>query len=143
MKVVEHCQPPAVDHGGAERRTPPLLTAEVDDSLAEAAGRMQWHAVGALPVYERHALVGIVTERDVTAAVADGIDPLATPVSAYMTPSPATVRPDDDLVVAVRRMAELGVRHLPVLEEGRLVGMLSMRDLLGLGLAGTVPENQG
>src|SRR6266511_4899292 len=127
----------------AERSRPVLITAGADEPLADAAERMRWYAVGALPVYEHHALVGIVTERDVTAAVADGVDPAATPVSACMTPSPATVRPDDDLVVAVRRMAELGVRHLPVLEEGRLVGMLSMRDLLGLGLAGTVPEKQG
>jgi CBS domain-containing protein len=47
-----------------------------------------------------------------------------------MTEQPVTVAPDEDLEVAARRMAELGVRHLPVVDGGRLVGVLSMRDLL-------------
>jgi CBS domain-containing protein len=115
------------------RYRPVLVTVDSDESLADAADRMRWYAVGALPVYERHALVGIVTERDVTAAVADGVDPARTLVRDRMTAAPATVAPDDDLATAARTMAELGVRHLPVVDGGRLVGMLSIRDLLKLG----------
>jgi len=115
----------------AERSRPVLITAGADESLADAAERMRWYAVGALPVYEHHALVGIVTERDVTAAVADGVDPARSLVRDYMTPGPTTVAPDADLADAIRTMAELGVRHLPVVERHRLAGMLSIRDLIG------------
>jgi CBS domain-containing protein len=117
------------------RYRPVLITVDVDESLVDAADRMRWYAVGALPVYERHALVGIVTERDVTAAVADGVDPARTLVRDRMTPAPATVTLDDQLADAARIMAELGVRHLPVVSDHRLVGMLSLRDLVDLDAA--------
>jgi CBS domain-containing protein len=110
-----------------------LVTVDSDESLVDAADRMRWYAVGALPVYERRTLVGIVTERDLTAAVADGVDPARTLVRDRMTPAPATVAPDDEVADAARTMADLGVRHLPVVEGERLVGMLSIRDLIDLG----------
>lgn len=107
-----------------------LITTEPDETLMDAAGRMNCYQVGALPVYEQHRLVGIVTERDIVAALAEGADPGTATVADYMTDRPVTVAPDDDLAVAARRMAELGVRHLPVVDGHRLVGVLSMRDLL-------------
>jgi CBS domain-containing protein len=113
---------------------PVLVTVDIGESLVDAADRMRWYAVGALPVYEHRALVGIVTERDVTAAVADGVNPAQTLVRDRMTPAPATVGPEDELADAARIMAELGVRHLPVVAGGRLVGMLSIRDLVSLGV---------
>jgi CBS domain-containing protein len=108
-----------------------LFTAQADESLDEAADRMNWHQVGALPVLEGQRLVGIVTERDVTAAMAEGADPVITPVSDYMTPAPEVPGPDSELADAARVMLELGVRHLPIMRGGRLVGVLSMRDVLG------------
>jgi CBS domain-containing protein len=108
-----------------------LFTAEADEALEEAADRMRWHAIGALPVFDGHRLVGIITERDVTAAVADGADPATTPVSDYMTSAPSVLGPDSEFAEAVRTMLGLGVRHLPIVDRGRLVGVLSMRDLLG------------
>ena len=108
-----------------------LFTAEADETLDEAADRMRWHAIGALPVFDaRHNLVGIVTERDLTAAVADGANPAATRVADYMTPAPAVLGPGSELAEAARAMLELGVRHLPVVDNGRLVAVLSMRDVL-------------
>jgi CBS domain-containing protein len=107
-----------------------LVTTVLEETLLGAATRMNWYRVGALPVYRRHRLVGIVTERDVIAALADGADPATTRVADYMTDRPVTVRPDEDLEVAARRMAELGVRHLPVVDGDQLVGVLSIRDLL-------------
>jgi CBS domain-containing protein len=107
-----------------------LITTQPDDTLVDAAGQMNWYQIGALPVYEERRLIGIVTERDLTAALAEGADPATTRVAEYMTEQPVTVAPDDDLEVAARRMAEFGVRHLPVVDGNRLVGVLSMRDLL-------------
>ena len=65
-----------------------LYTAQADESLDEAADRMSWHEVGALPVLEGQLLVGFITERDLTAALAEGADSVRTPVSDYMTAAP-------------------------------------------------------
>jgi CBS domain-containing protein len=107
-----------------------LITTERDDTLLDAAGQMNCYQIGALPVFEQRRLIGIVTERDIVAALAEGADPVTTRVADYMTDRPVTVAPDDGLAVAAQRMADLGVRHLPVVEGGRLLGVLSMRDLL-------------
>ncbi|HZC99634.1 MAG TPA: CBS domain-containing protein [Actinomycetes bacterium] len=114
----------------SERYRRVLITASPDETLLAAARRMHWYKVGALPVYRQHRLTGIVTERDVVAALADGANPATTSVARHMTERPVTIRPDEDVEVAARRMAELGVRHLPVVDGGWLLGMLSMRDLL-------------
>ena len=119
-----------------------LFTAQAEETLEVAADRMSWHQVSALPVLEGQHLVGIVTERDLTAALAEGADAVVTPVSDYMTPAPAVLRPDSDLAEAARQMLQLGVRHLPVVQRGRLVGVLSMRDVLGAGGAGAVEEDE-
>jgi CBS domain-containing protein len=107
-----------------------LYTAQADESLDEAADRMSWHQVGALPVFEGQHLVGIITERDLTAALAEGADSVRTPVSDYMTAAPEVLGPDSEFADAAHRMLELGVRHLPVVRSGQLVGVLSMRDVL-------------
>jgi CBS domain-containing protein len=107
-----------------------LFTAQGDESLDVAADRMNWHQVGALPVLEGQHLAGIITERDVTAAMAEGADPVTTPVSDYMTAAPEVLQPDSELADAAHLMLELGIRHLPVVRSGRLVGVLSIRDLL-------------
>jgi CBS domain-containing protein len=83
------------------------------------------------PVFEGQLLVGIITERNLAAAMAEGADPVTTPVSDYMTPAPEVPGPDSELADAARVMLELGVRHLPIMRGGRLVGVLSMRDVLG------------
>ena len=107
-----------------------LFTAQAEETLEVAADRMSWHQVGALPVLEGQRLVGIVTERDLTAALAEGADPGATPVADYMTPAPEVLGPDSELADAAHLMLELGIRHLPVVRSGQLVGVLSMRDVL-------------
>jgi CBS domain-containing protein len=83
-------------------------------------------------VREHGRLVGILTERDVARALADGVDPVETVVGEYMTRDPITVTPGTDAADAAVTMLELGVRHLPVTEAGTVVGMLSSRDLLSL-----------
>jgi CBS domain-containing protein len=103
---------------------------------------MSWHQVGALPVFDGQHLIGIITERDLTAALAEAAEPGVTPVSDYMTWAPEVLRPDSDLAEAARQMLRLGVRHLPVVQRGRLVGVLSMRDVLGAGGAGAAEEDE-
>ena len=120
-----------------------LFTAQVEETLEEAADRMSWHEVGALPVFDgQQHLVGIITERDLTAALAEGADPVRTTVADYMTPAPEVLRPDSELAEAAHTMLQLGVRHLPVVQNGRLVGVLSMRDVLGAGEVGAEPEDE-
>ena len=111
-----------------------LFTAQADESLDVAADRMNWHQVGALPVLDGQHLAGIITERDVTAAVAEGADAARTPVSDYMTPAPKVLQPDNELADAAHLMLELGIRHLPIVRGGRLVGVLSRRDVLDVEL---------
>lgn len=111
---------------------PEVLTASPDESLADAASRMQYQEVGSLAVLEHEKLVAILTERDLARALADGVDPASTPVSEYMTPDPVTVSPETEAADAAATMLNLGVRHLPVVEAGRVVGMVSSRDLLSL-----------
>jgi CBS domain-containing protein len=113
-----------------ERCRHELITIGPEDTLLDAAGQMNCYQIGALPVFEQRQLIGIITERDLTAALAEGADSATTRVADYMTDRPITVAPDDDLEVASRQMAELGVRHLPVVDGSRLVGVLSMRDLV-------------
>lgn len=111
---------------------PEVLIAGSEESLMDVAGRMQYQEVGSLAVMEHGRLVGIITERDLTRALADGVDIAETRVEGYMTREPVTVSPETDAADVARTMLDLGVRHLPVMEEGRLVGMVSARDLLTL-----------
>jgi CBS domain-containing protein len=110
----------------------PVVTGAAGESLASAARRMVLRGIGALAVLDDGQLVGIVTERDLARAVADDADMAATPVGSYVSVAPASVAPDEDAQEVAARMLNLGVRHLPVVEGGQVVGMLSVRDLLVL-----------
>jgi CBS domain-containing protein len=103
-----------------------------EEPLADAAARMQAHEVGSLAVMDREDLVGIVTERDVLRAVADGVPCESTPVSSYMTALPVVADLSTDTTEAARLMVRHDIRHLPVVVGRRLVGMVSARDLLVL-----------
>ena len=102
------------------------------DPSASRARRCQTAPVlpAATRALDGQRLVGIITERDLTAALAEDADPATTPVSDYMTPAPEVLRPDSELADAAHVMLELGIRHLPVVCSGQLVGVLSMRDVL-------------
>jgi CBS domain-containing protein len=100
------------------------------DSLRESAARMWKHQTGSLLVMAPDgALLGIVTERDVMKAVARGDDLDATPVSAIMTRNVLTVTPETPVATAAAHMAERWIRHLPVVVDGAVLGMVSQRDL--------------
>lgn len=116
----------------------PAVSIEAWESLHEAASRMRDCGFSCLPVVSGEDLVGIITERDVVEAVATGSDLEQATVFDYMTEDPETVSPADDCMVAATRMLAVGCRHLPVMEQSRLVGVVSARDLLPL--AGSSPR---
>jgi CBS domain-containing protein len=101
-----------------------------EESLADAAARMRDHGVGSLAVLDGEDLVGILTERDLLWAMADGAPAQVTKVSTYMSSPPVVVSPDLDVVEAGRLMVKHDVRHLPVVAMGQVCGMISARDLL-------------
>jgi CBS domain-containing protein len=122
----------------AEVMTEAAVTDRPDDSLRDAAVKMREQQTGSLLVLEGNQLVGIVTERDVLKAVATRMD-LDGPISEVMSKDLVTVEPGTSLREAARIMAERWIRHLPVLDGGRLVGIVSQRDLAGV-LAGALNE---
>lgn len=112
--------------------SPPDATVGPDTTVAEAATVMGTHRVGSVLVLDEGLLAGIFTERDVVRAVSRDSGAMSEPVAHWMTPGPQTVAPDETTDEALRRMLDGHFRHLPVMEAGRLVGMLSMRDLARL-----------
>jgi CBS domain-containing protein len=110
--------------------SPNAVTAKLEESLSQAAVRMTFNNISALPVLDNGMLVGMITERDITRAAANGRHPTTCRVASYMSRQPAVVRPDEESTEVAGRMIELGVRHLPVVEGDRLVGIISARDLL-------------
>jgi CBS domain-containing protein len=116
-----------------------LLTVEPGMPLAEAARRMHERGVGAILVLEDGRLVGILTERDTLRAVATGHEPNEA-VSEWMTHHPETIESTDTTEHAAVIMIHGGFRHLPVVEGGDVVGMLSIRDLMRVVLEDTAPR---
>jgi CBS domain-containing protein len=116
----------------SEIMTKATVTDAAQDTLAEAAARM-WNAqTGSLLVMEGEHLLGIVTERDVLRAIAHGMDPQQVPVKDLMRTDVITVGPQTTLKEAAKLMATKWIRHLPVVEGSRVVGILSQRDLTGV-----------
>ena len=116
-----------------------LLTVDPGDTLTEVAKRMVAKDVGAVLVYEGGRLRGILTERDVLRAVAQGID-AGTTVADWMTRDPETLDPDESTEHAAVLMIHGGFRHLPVTDGDDVVGMLSIRDLMRVVLEDAVPR---
>jgi len=106
-----------------------LLTVEPTMALNEAAQEMHEHGVGAVLVLTGEKISGILTERDVLRAVATG-EGEWTHVAAWMTRDPETVEPDDTTALAASVMIHGGFRHLPVCDDGKPVGIVSIRDLM-------------
>jgi len=110
-----------------------ILVAVAKTTVSEAARLMEKHEVGAIMVVDAHGcLSGIFTERDALFRVlATGRDPATTRLSEVMTKKPQTIHPDKPVGHALHMMYENGFRHVPVVENGRPVGMVSARDALG------------
>jgi CBS domain-containing protein len=116
-------------HIGGVMRTK-LVTARPDESAADAIRRMLSSGIGSVIVIDENVPVGMFTERDVLRLAGEGTDFETIPVRRAMTPRPLTIAADDDILAASQMMAERKLRHLPVTEDGNLVGIVSMRDVL-------------
>ena len=116
-----------------------LLTVSAGTPLAEAAREMDERSVGAVLVLAGERLQGVFTERDVLRAVARGQVGDAT-VGDFMTPHPETIEPDDTTEHAAVLMIHGGFRHLPVVNAGTVVGILSIRDLMRSVLDDAAPR---
>jgi signal-transduction protein with cAMP-binding, CBS, and nucleotidyltransferase domain len=108
----------------------PVVTIEPGRSVREAAGLMQDNVIGSVVVHEGGRAVGIMTERDVLRAVAEGRDVEQTSVDDLMTKNLVTGGPNWDVVVAASVMTAHRIRHLVVQEQDRVLGVLSLRDVL-------------
>jgi CBS domain-containing protein len=115
---------------------PWVVRVDGDERLADAAGLMQNEQVGSVVVMVGGQFAGILTERDLTRAMADGTDPRDATAAEYMTATPAAVHLDADLHQVASTMFEFECRHLPVLSEddSQVIGMVSIRDLLGTAI---------
>jgi CBS domain-containing protein len=102
----------------------------VSASVVEAARLMREEHVGSLPITDDEGLVGMITDRDITTrVVAEAADPKMTSVGDVSSRDLISVEPDDDLEEAVQIMASHQVRRLPVVEDGRLVGIVAQADI--------------
>jgi CBS domain-containing protein len=110
----------------------PVATVEGSATLSEVAEALAADEIGALCVTEEGRLAGIVSERDVVIHLAAGADPGHLTAAEVMSSDLVTASPDDPVVVAARQMEDAQVRHLPVLDQGMIAGIVSMRDLFSV-----------
>jgi CBS domain-containing protein len=109
-----------------------VVSVEPADSVATAIGRMTEASIGCVAVCEDGVVVGIFTERDVLHLASGGDGFVHRAVGSVMTPRPLTVSPDDDVRSVAELMGRRRIRHLPVVEDGHLLGMVSARDLMAV-----------
>jgi CBS domain-containing protein len=117
----------------SEVMTEATVSDSAQDTIAEAAKKMWDQQTGSLLVVgEGGELIGIITERDILKAVATGRPLDTATVAEVMSKDPTTVGPGTSLREAAKLMATLWVRHLPVMDAGKVVGIVSQRDLAGV-----------
>lgn len=121
-------------------RDEPLI-GKADDTVRAASKRMVEHCCSSILICDGDKLCGIFTERDLLVrVVAEDRDPDKTKLGEVMVSDPDAVDADTPVIEAIRRMDELHYRHLPVLHEGKVLGVVSLRDLPLEDLAGAQPE---
>ena len=106
-----------------------VKTTSPSDTFEQVASVLREHGISSVIVMDGATLAGIVTERDLVNLVAEGGDPKSTMVSERMSTDLDTVDPKTDIAEAADHMARLKIRHLPVLQDGELAGIISIRDL--------------
>jgi CBS domain-containing protein len=124
-----------------ERRK--FLTVPPTTTVRAASEMMADKGVGAVLVVDKGRLVGIFSERDVVfRVVARGLDPATTPLVEVMTPQPKTIKPNNTFGYAMTLMHENGFRHLPVVEDGKPIGIVSARSAVDPDLEEFVCEER-
>jgi len=111
------------------------LTMAASQTVQHACQRMMERRVGAVLVTDRkHRLVGIFTGRDAVRALAQCKDSAQTTLAAAMTPNPRTIAPEHTAIDALRAMSDGGYRHLPIVADGKILGIVSRGDFKGMEL---------
>ncbi|SDU47866.1 CBS domain-containing protein [Jiangella alkaliphila] len=116
----------------AEIMTSATITDSTTGTLRSAAEQMWKQQTGSVVIVEGDTIVGIVTERDVMRAVGRGADPDEALIAEVMTRDVVTAEPDTHVREAARLMAQHWIRHLPIVDDGKLAGILSQRDVIGV-----------
>jgi CBS domain-containing protein len=112
-------------------------------TVSAAACAMAQAGVGAVLVVQDEGLVGIFTERDLAyRVVARELDPAATPLAQVMTPSPRTLSPEQPFGIALALMHKKGFRHVPVVQDGRPIGMVFARNALDPDMEDFIAESR-
>ncbi|HZA60323.1 MAG TPA: CBS domain-containing protein [Actinomycetota bacterium] len=106
-----------------------VKTVSADDTFADAARILHDNSISSVVIKDNGAASGIVTERDLVNVVAEGLDPTAVRIGDRMTTELATVESRTDIAEAAQLMATRRIRHLPIVDKGALVGIISIRDL--------------
>ena len=109
-----------------------LYSVDPSTTVGEAISLMAQNRIGSALIMEGGKLIGIFTERDTVRAISQSHDAPTHEISSWMTRDPRTVSPDIEVEDALRTMLDNGFRHLPVVERGEVIGMVSMRDLAEL-----------
>lgn len=121
-----------------------VFTAAPTETVSAVAALLQARRVGALVLLEADQVVGIVSERDITRAIAeDGAGALSTPVSRYMTRDVHFADPGDTVDDLMSQMTDRRIRHLPVCRSERLVGLVSIGDLVKAKISEVEAEADG
>ena len=123
----------------------PAITAGPDESVADVSRRMHDHRVGSVVIVDGERVIGVMTERDVlrqAAGGADGLGGLGIVADAMTSPADV-VDAASDVTSALRSMRERGYRHMPVLQHGELVGVISLRDLMRVARLGPADVPRG
>jgi CBS domain-containing protein len=108
-----------------------LHTVSPSTTVGEAVALMAQNKIGSTVVMDGNRLAGIFTERDTVRAISQSHDAPGHEVSSWMTREPMTVGPDEDTEKALATMLDHGFRHLPVVQDGEVIGIVSIRDLAG------------
>lgn len=99
-------------------------------TIRQAAALMATSRIGSLVVVEDHGPMGIITEGDISKAIARGLNPDRTTVNSAMSKRPVTIEPDERVESAAKLMAKANVKKLPVLDDGKLVGIITQTDIV-------------
>ena len=107
-----------------------VVTVRPEQSLREAIALLNTHNIGALVVVESSKPVGIISQRDIVRHIVERQDLLSLSVADLMTKNVVTGAPQDDLTAVLQTMTDRRFRHLPIIDEGKLVGIVSIGDLV-------------
>ena len=119
-----------------------LVTVGPEYNVADVASLMHARGIGSVIVLEDDRVLGILTERDVIATIGAGEDPKTVAAHEALTDDLITIGPDATVEEAAREMVKARVRHLPVVSDEGLVGIVSMRDLVGWGVRDVIEATE-